>query len=40
MGKIIERRNPTGKVVYGIRWQDEAGKDCKRFSRTWTKERS
>ena len=37
MGKVIERRNPSGKIVYGIRWTTETGADCKRFDRDWTK---
>lgn len=37
MSPIIERTNPTGGVVYGIRWTDETGVDRKRFSRKWTK---
>lgn len=37
MGRIIERTNPSGKTVYGIRWIDEHGKDRKRSSNSWTK---
>lgn len=37
MSPIIERKNPNGTIVYGIRWTDETGVDRKRTSRTWTK---
>jgi integrase len=37
MSPIIERKNPGGGTVYGIRWTDETGVDRKRFSRRWTK---
>lgn len=37
MSPIIERRNPRGGLVYGIRWTDETGVDRRRFSRRWTK---
>ena len=37
MGRIIERSNPSGETIYGIRWTDEHNKDRKRFSKDWTK---